>query len=212
MRWLALAGLGIGLLGAGCATAPAINEEAFRVAKPRSILILPPLNDTSRIEATYAYLSVASEPFAERGYYVFPVAVIDEFFKQNGMPTAGEMHQVSPAKVREILGADTILYITILYFGGDYKIVDSTVKVKVRAKLVDSATGNALWTAEQQSELGGGSNQDSSLVAALVGAAVKRVAQSSTESARQAAQVNTRTLANQIPFGPRHPEFKGFGR
>jgi len=35
---------------------------------------------------------------------VFPVAVVDQFMKDNGLPTANEMQQAPLAKVAEITG------------------------------------------------------------------------------------------------------------
>jgi len=73
----------------------------FRAHPPRSILILPPLNESTALEGTYGYLSTVTQPVAEHGYYVFPVEVVDRFLKENGMPTAGEMHQVPLNRVRK---------------------------------------------------------------------------------------------------------------
>ena len=67
------------LIMAGCVK-PA-DYTAFRAHRPRSILVPPPLNDSIDTAATYGYLSTVTQPLAEQGYYVFPVAVIDQFFK-----------------------------------------------------------------------------------------------------------------------------------
>ena len=65
----------------GCVTAKPYDYTAFRQNPPRSILILPPINQSTAIEATYGYLSTVTRPVAERGYYVFPVAVVDQLLK-----------------------------------------------------------------------------------------------------------------------------------
>ena len=58
-----------------------------------------------------------TRPLAELGYYVFPVVLVDHFFKENGMPTPGEMVQAPLEKIREIIGADAVLYITLKQYG-----------------------------------------------------------------------------------------------
>ena len=58
---------------------------------PHSILVIPPLNTSPEVNAPYSYLSTVTLPHAERGYYIFPVAVVDAFLKENGMPTPGEI-------------------------------------------------------------------------------------------------------------------------
>src|SRR5258706_3092071 len=99
------------LILGGCATMQPYDYSNYRAHPPRSILVLPPLNESTAIEGTYSYLSTVTQPIAEMGYYVFPVAVLDHFLKENGMPTAGEMHQAPLHKIREIVGADAVLYI-----------------------------------------------------------------------------------------------------
>ena len=61
---------------------------------------------------------------------MFPVAVIDAFLKENGMPTPGEMHKVSLARVREVTGADAVLYVTLEDWGQHYNVVSSQTVVR----------------------------------------------------------------------------------
>jgi hypothetical protein len=75
-------------------------------------------------------------PVAEAGYYVFPIALVDQTFKENGLPTPGEMHQASLNKLREVFGADAALYITITQYGSVYSVIDSSVIVSANADLI----------------------------------------------------------------------------
>ena len=61
------------VLMTGCATKPPFDYTAFKESRPRSILVLPPLNNTPDVQASYSVLSYATVPLAEAGYYVFPV-------------------------------------------------------------------------------------------------------------------------------------------
>jgi hypothetical protein len=45
------------------------------------------------------YLSTLTKPLAEKGYYVLPVAVIDQFLKENGLPTPAEMNGIPLEKI-----------------------------------------------------------------------------------------------------------------
>lgn len=132
------------LLCSAC-TVPTYDYGAYRVHMPRSILVLPPLNESTEVKASYSYLSTITMPLAEAGYYVFPVAVIDAYMKDNGLPTPGEMHTVQPGKFAKVLGADAVLYVTIEDWGQKYMIISSTTVVKARARLVDTRTGITLW-------------------------------------------------------------------
>jgi hypothetical protein len=118
------------------------DYTAFKNSHPRSILVLPPINETTDVGATYGVLSQMTLPLAESGYYVVPVAVMDETFKQNGLTNAAEIQGTSPAKLREIFGADAALYTKITKYGSVYQVLDSTTVVAASAKLVDLRTGD----------------------------------------------------------------------
>ena len=90
---------------AGCATTKPYDYTNYRAYPPRSILVLPPVNESTDVRGTYGYLSTMTRPLAELGYYVYPVVLIDQFFKEQGMPMPGDMAQAPLGKIREIVGA-----------------------------------------------------------------------------------------------------------
>lgn len=196
------------LLVAGCATPP--DYTAFRNHHPRSVLVIPPINESTDLKATYSVLSTVTRPLAEMGYYVFPVAVIDQFLKENGLPTPGEMNQIPLRKIDEIIGADAVLYLVINQYGTKYTILDSSSIVRMQARLVDVKTGNLLWTgqinlAESSSS---GSND---LVGMLVSATVNQVVSHSTDEAHKVAITASANLFmthnKGLLYGPYRPEF-----
>ncbi|MFP3711841.1 DUF799 family lipoprotein, partial [Paraburkholderia sp. SIMBA_009] len=63
----------------------------------------------------------------------------------NGLTNAAEIQGTSPAKLREIFGADAALYTKITKYGSVYQVLDSTTVVAASAKLVDLRTGDVLW-------------------------------------------------------------------
>ena len=163
------------------------NYANYRAHPPRSILVLPPLNESTDVRGTYGYLSTVTAPLAEMGYYVYPVAVVDQFLKENGQPTSGEMHQIPPAKIREIIGADAVLYVTLKQYGTKYQLINSATIVAVTASLVDTATGLTLWegsaTVQQNSSSASGGNIIADLIADAVVAAIDQAVKSSTDQA-----------------------------
>jgi hypothetical protein len=178
---------------------------------PRSILVLPPLNESTNVNAPYVYLSTVSRPLAECGYYVFPVAVIDALMKENGLPDAGEMHKVPLNKIKEVIGDDAVLYVTIEDWGQKYQVVSSTTVVKARAKLVDVATGVTLWTGTEQMSQGSGGGEKGTigmLVAALVTQVVASMTDPTHDISRQATSAMVFNQSNGLPLGPRHPQYE----
>ena len=194
-------------LSQGCATIPPPDYSAFRAHEPRSILVLPPLNSTVSVPAPYSWLSTVTMPLAEDGYYVFPVAVVDAFLKENGLPTPGEMHGVAPQKLAEVFGADAILYLTITEYGQKYVVLSSNTVAGATARLVDAKTGMQLW--EGKVNLVQGSGGSGNLIADLIIAAVDQIVDSSTDQAHTLSRSANFLLVHDktrgIPPGVRHP-------
>jgi hypothetical protein len=128
-----------------CQTRKPFNYRPYLKHMPASILVLPPVNDSLTVMAPYMYLSIISRPIAEKGYYVFPVAVIDALMKENGVSSPEDMHRVSLKKIGEIIHPDAVLYVSIKEWGTKYKIIDSQTIISVSARLVDTDTGTILW-------------------------------------------------------------------
>lgn len=207
------------LLSVGCATKTApYDYSAFVASNPRSLLVLPPLNNSPDVSATYGVYAQVTHPLAEAGYYVLPVSLVDETFKQNGLTTAADIHNVAPKKLQEIFGADAGLYLTVTQYGSSYNIISSVVTVAAEAKLVDLKTGVLLWenkvvVAEDSSQ---GGNSGGGLIGALVKAAVTQIMNSALDRTYQVARTaNQRLLAggnlNGMLYGPRSPNYKGQG-
>ena len=196
----------------GCATPPApYDYSAFQRAKPASLLVLPPLNDSPEIKATPGVWAHATRPLAEAGYYVLPITLVDETFRQNGLSTAADIHQVAPQRLREFFGADAAVYMRVTQYGTSFKVVSSETRVEVDCRVVDLRSGELLWqgkavasSAEQQQQTQGG------LVGLLVAAVVKQIINSATDvTFNYAAIANQRLLGaprvNGVLPGPRSP-------
>jgi hypothetical protein len=199
------------ILTFACSCAAKVDYALYRSRLPRSILVLPPQNSSTAVDATYIYLSTASRPLAEAGYYVFPVAVIDAFMKENGLPTPDEMHGVSLKKIKEVLGVDAVLYVTIEEWGQKYQVISSATIVRASARLVDVETGATLWTGKAQAVRDSGAGGQGGIIGALIAAAVHQIVFSMVDQTHELSRFATTTMVfnkdNGLLFGPRHPEF-----
>lgn len=202
------------LLLAGCAQRPSYDYTAFKESKPTSILVLPPLNHSPDVKAGASLQSQITLPLAESGYYVLPVAVTNETFRQNGVTEAADIHALPIKKLHEIYGADTALYLDIQNYGTSYLVVSSETVVTASARLVDLRTGKLLWegkasasSAEQQSNSGGG------LIGMLVVAVVNQIANTITDKGHEIAEITSfRLLSADMPngilYGPHSPKYQ----
>ena len=196
---------------AGCATTAKKDYSAYFAHEPRSILVLPALNDTTAVDAQPVYMTTVSRPLAERGFYVFPIYLTELLLRDLGLPEAGLVHQLPLERFREHFGADAVLFVTIKDWSNKYILLQSSTVVTVDFVLKDTRTGTVLWastqTAAQNSGDGGGG-----IIGMLVNAAV-------TYAVNQMIEIDYRPLAQQanaqafvmpgagIPAGPYHPDF-----
>lgn len=196
----------------GCATtAPPYDYTAFMQAKPATLLVLPPVNDSPEVTATPGIWAHATRPLAEAGYYVLPITLVDETFRQNGVTTANDVQEIPVQKLREFFGADAAVYLKVRQYGTSYAVLASETRVTVEGHIVDLRSGEILWrgaatasSAEQQQHSQGG------LVGLLITAVVKQIVSTATdESYRYANVANHRLLGapqyNGVLPGPRSP-------
>jgi len=138
---------------------------------------------------------------------------MEETFKQNGLTTAGDIQQTPPEKLRDIFGADAVVYSKITQFGTQYRVIDSATVVTATAKLVDLKTGKVLWQGAAIASRNEGNNSGGGgLIGMLVVAAIKQVANSLTDKSHDIAGVTSYRLLHAGPptgllYGPHSPKY-----
>ena len=198
------------LLAPGCSV-KRTDYGAYLDNFPKSILVLPPLNESLEVQASGMFLSTITALLAERGYYVLPVAVVDAVLKGNGVPLPPEMHQVSLAKLQEVFAPDAVLYVTIKKWTTTYLVLNATTTVVLDYHLIDTDTKLDLWRWQQAFQYSP-SSQQSGLVGKIIVAAVHAAQSGSGRLERDVA-----VAANQTAFyrprhglltGARHPNYE----
>lgn len=197
----------------GCATRQPYDYSVFRQSRPASILVLPPLNSSPDIKASYSMLSQVTLPLAESGYYVVPVSLVDETFRQNGLTHPAEIHEVPLPKLREIFGADAALYIEITQYGTSYVVVSSETRVTAKATLIDMKTGQILWAGAATASSAEGRNSSGGLAGMLIQAIVSQILESAMDRGHAIAGITSQRLlsagmSNGILYGPRSPRYQ----
>jgi hypothetical protein len=203
--------LGVSLLAVvGCA--PKFTDYSnYLQYFPKSVLVLPPINESLEVQASGMFLSTVTTFLAERGYYVLPVAVVDAVLKENGVPLPPEMHQISLSKLGEVFGADAVLYVTVKQWTTTYVVIDATTTVTLSYRLVDIDSAEELWRWQQAFQYSP-SSQQSSLIGMVIVAAVH-----AADSTTGRVERNVAAAANQAAFntprhgvltGPRHPNYE----
>ncbi|WP_392552582.1 DUF799 family lipoprotein [Orbus wheelerorum] len=199
-------GILIAVFLTGCAKP--CDYSAFNESKPKSILVLLPENKTANIDATNAFFSQLTRPLSEAGYYVFPIALVEETFYQNGVTVAGEMRNVSTEKLRQIFGADAVLYLDVNQYGYSYGVLAGAPEVAASGTLVDLRTGKTIWN--NQITVQG----DSTSYFNLLGLLINRVFDTISDKYYPMAGMANSTLFNPesnrcFMYGQRSPLYKG---
>jgi hypothetical protein len=193
----------------GCAARK--HYSAYYAHEPRSILVVPPLNETTAIEAQNVYMTTVSRPLAERGFYVFPVFLTEALLRDLGLPEAGLVHQMPLDRFREHFGADAVLFVTIHDWSNKYIIVQASTVVEVAFVLKDTRTGTVLWESTQKvarTSGDGGGNPIGMLIAAAVTYAINEMTETDYRPLAQQANVQALTMRGTgLPAGPYHPDF-----
>ena len=200
----------------GCANTKvsSFNYTEFRQADPLSILVLPPINNTTEVLAPYSVMAQVIAPISEAGFYTLPVALVEQTFRNNGLTVANDIHALPKEKLHEIFGADTALYLNIHEYGTSYIIISSDTVVSISARLVDLKTGNVLWqkSATASSAETRSNNNSGGLIGMLVIAAVNQIVETVSDSGFNIAAISANRLLskdsiNGLLPGPRSREY-----
>ena len=170
-----------------------------------------PTNDSTEVAGSAAVLANSVAPLSEAGYYVFPVALVNDTFKQNGITEPSEIAAVPLNKLDKIFHADSVLYINIKDYGTSYVVVSSSTKVVLEAKLVDIKSGATLWQGEAEAAEDS-SNGQNSLLGMLVSAVITQVANTISDrsydlAVRADAYLFSRNCHDCILYGPYSPHY-----
>ena len=202
-----LAGL---LMLVACAAPPKPDQSAFKNSNPKSILVLPPVNLSPDIRGSLSFFSTVTLPLAEAGYYVFPVAMVDATFKENGLSMPDDIHAAPLNKLQSIFGADAVLYITLEKYGTSYMVIDSQTIVSAEARLVDARNGALLWQGKASASDAEGRDNHQGLLGVLVNSVIHHLASQVGNPAYGLSKITSARLLTPRPggilFGPRSPQ------
>lgn len=185
---------------------PELTHEAFRAIAPRSILIVPVVNESLDVDAGNYLLSTLPIPLAERGYYVFPVNTVKTVLEQEGFYEGAQIHQQPPQVLANLFNADAILYLTIKRWDAKYVVLAASVTVQLEYRIV-AADGTEIWRAESTNEYSprvGDSDElnATGLIIYLIAAAATRASPDYLSLAQEANYDAIMLGPNALPYGP----------
>jgi hypothetical protein len=192
---------------ASCSTTKPIKKSVayhgMYSEKPISVLIMPPINRSTNVEAKEYFHSTLLLPLADRGYYVIPPFLSMEILKKESAYDAEMFINGSVSKFGEIFGADVVLF-TIINKWNKSSIgarvtvgVEYIVKSTKTNETLYSRDGEIIYDASVNSGGGG-------MAGLLVNMAASAVKTAATNYTRVAQVCNNYSLSD-LPQGKYSP-------
>jgi hypothetical protein len=194
---------------AACIPEKIAKKDAFPGVyneRPLTILVLPPVNQSTAAEAKEYYLTTVAEPLAYAGYYVLPIEVTNEIMKSIGLYDAEVIDDSQLPKFKQFFGADAALFVKIIKWDTSYAVLAGNVTVHVDCVLKSTTTHEKLWQYEGKIviDTSGGSSGSSGLAGLLVKAVVTAITTATTDYVPIARRVNYMVIST-MPYGKYHP-------
>jgi hypothetical protein len=169
---------------------------------PRSLLLLPPINESTDVEAKPYYMTTVEMPFAMAGYYVFPVEIVSDVMKQEGAYDTELLYQLPLDKFYEYFGADAVLYTRIKKWDVAYMVIASNLTVSIESEIVSTKTSEILWkyNGTVVVDLSAG-NQGGGLAGLIASTIVTAINTAAADYVKYAHVANTK-LVSSLPAGP----------
>jgi hypothetical protein len=133
------------LLLSACAMPLTDVAPDFKSLKPTRVAILPVRSETADRDAPIVFRVLARAELADKGYALVDFAQIDAALREKGIEEAGQIESLTPQEIGECVGADGLLYITVLGYG---RQVGVHLKMEANFTLVETKTGQKLWFSE----------------------------------------------------------------
>lgn len=197
---------------ASCSAPKVAKSTAYQQMyeqEPLTILLMPPINRTTNVEAKEYFHTTLNVPLANAGYYVIPPFLSMEILKKESAYDA-ELFLNSPLNTfGEIFGADLAVFTVINKW--DKSAIGATVKVQVEYIIKSTLTNEVLYNRKGEvvydASVSTGAGGLLGLVADLAVSALNTAA---TQYVDVAKACNAYTFED-LPTGKYNPKFKADG-
>jgi len=107
---------------------------------PVTLLIMPPINNTTNVESKDLFYTAVSEPLAEAGYYVISPLMAMDVFKNESAYDAELFLNAPLGKFREYFGADAVVFSII-----DPSKITAYIKTEITVIIKSTTTNEILF-------------------------------------------------------------------
>lgn len=161
--------------------------------KPKTILVMPPINNTNHAEAKDYFYSSLCMPLTEKGYYVVSPFLASDLLKQESAYDSELFINGSLAPFRNVFGADAVLFTTINKWEKQSGL--SYIKVGIEYVLKSTKTNEVLFNRSGELEVSFSSGGNG-----LLGMALDMITTAATDKIVAARRCNWYVLSD-LPEG-----------
>ena len=169
--------------------------------QPASILVLPPVNNTTAADAREYFSCSLAEALGLRGYYILPVETMFNILRDEGLYNERNDDPAVLANFRKYFGADAMLYTVIEKWDKSWFLDSGRLTIQARFALISTASFETIWDYRTTIRVNLGSESEKFLVK-LIESAVKTAMEDYFSNAREA---NILTFEKALPYGKYHP-------
>lgn len=171
---------------------------------PKSIVIMPPINETNFTEAKDYFYTTLYMPLCEKGYYVFSPFLTMDVFQNEGAYESEMFLSGKLDSFKQVLGCDAAMFTKIKTW--EKKAIGGEIKVGIEYILRSTKTGETLYQREGQitldTSINAGSDGFGALIS-LVASAINTAATDKVDAGRKCTQFVLRDM----PEGYYSPQF-----
>ena len=144
-----------GILLAGCGTVDLEIRQGYTNSnmQPRSVAILPftlEEPDPEEVSPHELFRTCFYNYFSYLGYVDLPLKTVDQKLSQAGLTDSNKILQLSPEKLRKILGVDAVIRGRVLSASNFTGGIHAETSIKAKIDMLDLRTGDILWETEHK--------------------------------------------------------------
>jgi len=175
--------------------------------KPVTLLIMPPINNSSTVEAKELLYTSISRPLAEAGYYVISPLMAMDILKAESAYDAELFVEAPLDKFAKYFGADAVVFSEIKTW--TKSVIGSGISTNIRYFIRSTKTGDIIFdrTCNLFLDLAYTTNSNEGWAGLLVNLAASVIKTAVTEPI-EAARAANYYIFQDIPYGKFHPEYQ----
>lgn len=188
-----------------CGATKELKSEAYSdlyKEKPVSVLIMPPINNSTHVEAKEYFYSTLNHEIAEDGYYVFPQFLTMEILKKESAYDSELFINRNDLSIfNKTLGADIILFTTIHNWKKSH--IGGKINIDIEYTIKSSKNSNTLYHRRGNIKVDTSVNVGGGLVGGLISMAATAINTANTKYVSVARVANLYNLES-LPKGKYH--------